>query len=293
MAPETTDVVVVAPSGPAPRSGSYLEWGSILGGAVLSVAITTLLTTFGSAIGLSLVSFEPSRSTGLTALAIAGALWVLWVTVTASAAGGYLAGRMRRPAPDASQHERHVRDGSHGLIVWAVGALLVAGLAASSVAGLARTAAAGAASATTAASAALSQQPDPMATAVDMLTRATGTEPVTQAERDEASRIMVRSLASGQLDPGDRSYVASRMAARMSIPQPEAEKRIDDAFARLNQAKETAKQAAERARKVGIISAFLTAAALLVGAATSWMAAQLGGKHRDEELDLTALLGPR
>ena len=209
MAPETTDVVVVAPSGPASPSGSYLEWGSILGGAVLSVAITTLLTTFGSAIGLSLVSFEPSRSTGLTALAIAGALWVLWVTVTASAAGGYMAGRMRRPAADASRHERHVRDGSHGLIVWAVGALLVAALAASSVAGVARTAAAGAASAATTASAALSQQPDPMATAVDMLTRATGTEPVTQAERDEASRIVVRSLRAVGIDARERFIDAS------------------------------------------------------------------------------------
>lgn len=293
MPGETTDVVVVAPTAPAQRSGSYLEWSAIFGGAALAAAITTLLTTFGSAIGLSLVSVEPSRSTGLTALAIAGALWILWVTVTASAAGGYLAGRMRRPAADASQHERHVRDGAHGLVVWAVGALLVAALAASSAASLARTAATGVAAATTAASTALGQQPDPMATAVDTLTRATGTEPVTQVEREEASRILVRSLASGQLDQTDRSYIASRMAARMNIAQPEAEKRIDDAFARLNQAKETAKQAAERARKIGVLSAFLTAAALLVGAAAAWMAAQLGGKHRDEELDLSALLGPR
>lgn len=292
MATET-DVVVVAPTQSASRSGSYLEWSAIFGGAALAAAITTLFTTFGSAIGMSLVSFEPSRSTGVTALAIAGALWALWVSVTASAAGGYLAGRMRRPAADASLHERHVRDGSHGLVVWAVGALLVAGLAASSVAGLARTAATGVAAATTAAGAALSQQPDPLATAADMLTRSTGTEPVSQAERDEASRILVRSLASGQLDQADRSYIASRMATRMNIAQPEAEKRIDDAFARLNQAKETAKQAAERARKIGVLSAFLTAAALLVGAAAAWMAAQLGGKHRDEELDLTALWGPR
>ena len=293
MPGETTDVVVVAPTAPAQRSGSYLEWSAIFGGAALAAAITTLLTTFGSAIGLSLVSVEPSRSTGLTALAIAGALWILWVTVTASAAGGYLAGRMRRPAADASQHERHVRDGAHGLVVWAVGALLVAALAASSAASLARTAATGVAAATTAASTALGQQPDPMATAVDTLTRATGAEPVTQVEREEASRILVRSLASGQLDQTDRSYIASRMAARMNIAQPEAEKRIDDAFARLNQAKETAKQAAERARKIGVLSAFLTAAALLVGATAAWMAAQLGGKHRDEELDLSALLGPR
>lgn len=292
MASETTDVVI-APTQSAPRSGSYLEWSAIFGGAALSAAITTLLTTFGSAIGLSLVSFEPSRSSGLTTLAIAGALWALWVTVTASAAGGYLAGRMRRPATDASLHERHVRDGSHGLVVWAVGALLIAGLAASSFAGLARTAANGAAAATTAAGAALNQQPDPLAIAADALTRSSGAEPVTQAEREEASRILLRGLASGQLDQGDRSYIASRMAARMNIAQPEAEKRIDDAFARLNQAKETAKQVAERARKVGVLSAFLTAAALLVGAAAAWMAAQLGGKHRDDELDLTTLWGPR
>lgn len=288
-----TDVVVVAPAQSAPGSGSYLEWSAIFGGAALSAAITTLLTTFGSAIGLSLVSFEPSRSTGLTALAIAGALWALWVAVMASAAGGYLAGRMRRPAADASLHERHVRDGSHGLVVWAVGALLIAGLAASSVAGLARTAASGVAAASTAAGPALSQQPDPLATAADTLTRSTGTEPVSQAEREEASRILLRSLASGQLDQADRAYIASRMAVRMNIAQPEAEKRIDDAFTRLNQAKETAKQAAERARKIGVLSAFLTAAALLVGAAMAWMAAQLGGKHRDEELDLTTLWGPR
>jgi hypothetical protein len=293
MASETTDLVVVAPTQTAPRSGSYLEWGAIFGGAALSAAITTLFTTFGSAIGLSLVSVEPSRSTGLTALAIAGALWALWVAVTASATGSYLAGRMRRPVADATLHERHVRDGAHGLVVWAVGALLIASLAASSVAGLVRTAATGAAAATSAAGAVLSQQADPLATAVDTLTRSTGTEPVTQAERDEASRILVRSLASGQLDQADRAYIASRMAPRMNIAQPEAEKRIDEAFARLNQAKEAAKQAAERARRIGVLSAFLTAAALLIGAAAAWMAAQLGGKHRDEELDLTALLGPR
>jgi hypothetical protein len=67
----------------------------------------------------------------------------------------------------------------------------------------------------------------------------------------------------------DRSYFASRMATRMNIAQPEAEKRIDDAFARLNQAKESAKQTAERARRMGVIPAFLTAAAPLIGAAAA------------------------
>ncbi|PTM39533.1 hypothetical protein [Bosea sp. 124] len=284
----STDVVVVTPPGSEAPSGSYLEWSPILGGAVLSAAISTLMAAFGSAIGLSLVSADAARSTSFVALAIAGALWALWITVSACGAGGYLAGRMRKPLADSSSHERGVRDGAHGLVVWAVGALLVAFLTSSSLVGAAKTAATGAAAAAGGAGALISQQADPLASAVDSIMRANGTEPVTQGERDEASRILVRSLASGSLDGADRGYIASRMAVRMNIPQAEAEKRIDDAYARLNQAKETAKQAAEKARKTGVIVAFMTAAVLLVGAAAAYLAAILGGRHRDEEIDVFA-----
>jgi hypothetical protein len=284
----STDVVVVAPPGTDAQSGSYLEWSPILGGAVLSAAISTIMAAFGSAIGLSLVSADASRSSSMTALAVAGALWALWVTVSACGAGGYLAGRMRKPLAEASSHERGVRDGAHGLVVWAVGALLVAFLTSSSLVGAAKTVATGAATVAGGASALISQQADPLASAVDSIMRSTGTEPVSQDERDEASRILVRSLGSGSLDAADRSYIASRVAARMNIPQAEAQKRVDDAFARLNQAKETAKQTAEKARKTGVIVAFLTAAVLLVGAAAAFLAAMLGGRHRDEEIDFFA-----
>lgn len=284
----STDVVVVTPPGSENPGGSYLEWSPILGGAALSAAISTIMAAFGSAIGLSLVSAEPSRSSSVTVLAIAGALWALWVTVSACGAGGYLAGRMRKPLADSTSHERGVRDGAHGLVVWAVGALLVAFLTSSSLVGAAKTAATGAAAAAGGAGALISQQADPLASAVDSIMRANGTEPVSQGERDEASRILVRSLASGTLEASHRSYIASRMAARMNIAQPEAEKRIDDAFARLNQAKEDAKQAAEKARKTGVIVAFMTAAVLLVGAAAAYLAAMLGGRHRDEEIDFFA-----
>lgn len=284
----STDVVVVTPPGSATSSGSYLEWSPIFGGAVVSAAISTIMAAFGSAIGLSLVSADSARSSSMMALAIAGALWAVWVTVSACGAGGYLAGRMRKPLADASSTERGVRDGAHGLVVWAVGALLVAFLTSSSLVGAAKTAATGAAAAAGGAGALISQQADPLASAVDSVMRANGTQPATQGERDEASRILVRSLANGSLDQSDRGYIASRMAARMNIPQAEAEKQIDEAYARLNQAKETAKQAAEKARKAGIIVAFMTAAVLLVGAAAAYLAAMLGGRHRDEEIDLFA-----
>jgi len=284
----STDVVVVAPPGGKSASGSYLEWSAILGGAVLSAAISTTMVAFGSAIGLSLVSAEPSRSSSAIALAIAGALWALWVTVSACGAGGYLAGRMRRPLSDSSQSEREVRDGAHGLVVWAVGALLLAFVSSSSLIGASKTAATGAAAVVGGAAALIGQQADPLASAVDNIMRSTGTEPISQAEREEASRILVRSLANGSLDQADRGYIASRLAARMNIPQPEAEKRIDDAYARLNQAKVTAQEAAEKARRTGVVIAFMTAAVLLVGAAAAHLAAKLGGQHRDEEIALLA-----
>jgi hypothetical protein len=289
MTPTQPETVAVS-TGAAKTSHSYLEWGAIFGGTVLAAAISTIMTAFGSAIGLSLVSAEPERSTSITVLAIVAALWALWVAVSSAAAGGYLAGRMRRPAHDASAHERDVRDGAHGLVVWALGALLVTFLTTSTLFGAARTAVEGAASATSGAASLLSQQADPMGTALDNVMRSTGTTPVTPDERAEASRIFVSGLASGKLDPADRQYIASRLASRAGIPQPEAEKRVDDAFAKLNQAKETAKQAAERARKIGVLTAFLTAAVLLVAAAASWMGAMLGGKHRDEEMDLSHLI---
>lgn len=276
--------VVVAPVTVNKPDQSYLQWGPIIGGAVLATAISTILTIFGAAVGLSLVSADFERSTSATALMVAGTLWALWITVSCCAAGGYLAGRMRQPIPDATREERSIRDGAHGLLVWAVGALLITMVASSTLFGAARTAASGIAAAGSGAATLISQQADPMGTALDGVMRTTGATNVTPAERDEASRIFVNALASGKFDPADREYLASRLAARAGIAQPEAEKRVDDALARLNQAKETAKQAAERARKIAVLTAFMTAAALLVGAAAAWWAAGLGGEHRDENL---------
>lgn len=294
MSMGTSDVVVVTPpASAAASSGSYLEWGSIIGGGVLSAAITMVMAAFGSALGLSLVSAETGRSSSLALVTIAGGLWLIWITVSACFAGGYLAGRMRRPVQDVRTHERDVRDGAHGLLVWAVGALLVTMVASSSLFGVAKTAASGASAAATGAASLLNQQADPLASTLDSVMRNTGATPPTAEERAEASRILIGGMASGSLEAADRDYLASRVAARMNIPQPEAQARIDAAFTKLQQAKETAKQAAEKARKSAIITAFLTAAVLLLGAATAWFAAQMGGRHRDEDSDLDGFFSRR
>lgn len=104
--------------------GSYVEWSAVLAGAVLALAISTVLMQFGSAIGLAVHS--PYRTEELTsggALAIGG--WMLWVQVLSSFAGGYLTGRLRAPVSYSSDHERETRDGMHGLLSWATATIAV------------------------------------------------------------------------------------------------------------------------------------------------------------------------
>ena len=60
----------------------------------------------------------------------------------------------------------------------------------------------------------------------------------------------------------------------LAFPQADAEKRVDEAVDAL-------KAGVDRARRVGVILGFLTASILLIGGATAWWAAALGGSHRD------------
>jgi heme/copper-type cytochrome/quinol oxidase subunit 2 len=121
MPPRQTPAAMSTSGGTA---GSYVDWAVVLAGGVLALAVTFLLMSFGASLGLSLTS--PYRGEGVSAswLAIAAGIWFVWVVVTAFGAGGYLAGRMRRHAGDATADEVEMRDGAHGLLVWATGALV-------------------------------------------------------------------------------------------------------------------------------------------------------------------------
>src|SRR5215207_242719 len=109
---------------------SYVDWPAIIAGAVLASAISFVLFTFGTGIGLSLTSPYPGESVSPWAFAVALGLWVLWVSVSSFIAGAYLTGRLRRRIGDASEHEVEVRDAAHGLLVWALSALIGAMIAA-------------------------------------------------------------------------------------------------------------------------------------------------------------------
>ncbi len=112
---------------------SYVDWPAIFAGAVIAAAITLVLATFGAGIGLSLTSPYAGEGASLALYTIGVGLWMVWVQVTGFGAGAYVAGRLRRRIGDATEHEVDVRDGAHGLLVWATGVLLGAVIAFSGI----------------------------------------------------------------------------------------------------------------------------------------------------------------
>jgi len=273
--------------------GSFVDWPAIIAGAVLASAISFVLFAFGTALGLSLTSPYPREGVSVTTFGIVLALWVLWVLVSSLAAGGYLAGRMRR-RHSLNSHETEMRDGSHGLLVWAV-SILAGALMATWTATGAVNKAADAAGGLVSASAqgvmtAISSTSDPMGYVTDTLFRtAPATTPTGPADAEarataaqQAGRIIARNALATEFDAGDRTYLSQLVSQATGLPEPEATNRVNQAIEQMNALAAEARAAAEKARKFTLLLAFLTAASLAVGAAAAWWAATLGGDHRDQ-----------
>jgi hypothetical protein len=288
MALSETPVIVASDAAVAADNTSYIDWPAILAGTLLATAISFVLLTFGSAIGLSLTSAYEGRGMTLFWFAIAAALWVLWVQISSFMAGGYLAGRMRRRHGDATEYESDIRDGSHGLVVWALGVLLGALIAVSGVSSAVSTATQAVATAGGAAAGVAASQMDPNALLVDRFLRPgpSATEPVSTDTRDEVGRIL-SAVGDGELDAGDRQYLTSTIAARAGVDEATATQRVDQLVADAKQVEAEAREAADTARRITMIVAFLTAASLLVSGAAAYFGATLGGNHRDKQSIVT------
>lgn len=328
-----------------PARFSYLEWGPVIAGALGAAAISLVFFTFGSALGLSVVSPYPYAGMSVTFLLVLTALFAAVVQVGSFAAGGYLAGRMRTPWLSGVESERQFRDGSHGFAVWAVGILIGAGIALSGAGSALKTAvqttatvsagaiAGGGAAAGPALADRVSMQPTDLA--IDLLLRpapgqmaarpapmapapapaAPATPPDTGASamapmtspmmspmmaegmrmdmrrtpRGELqaplARVFTTSLAGGgTLAPADRTYLAEVVARQTGLPQAEAEKRVDEAYAAAKDAEAKARAAADKARKMAALAAFLAAATLVIACAAACVGAATGGRHRDEQV---------
>jgi len=262
----------------------YVDWAAVIGGAFIAMTLTVILMTFGSALGLSLTSAEPGEGVSATWLAIASGIWVIWVCITAFAAGGYFAGRARRRVNDANMDEVETRDGGNGLLVWATGVLIGTVLSASGVGGL--VSAAGSTAATI-----VEESGEVIGSTVEStasMALSVDGEVASDELRNEMGRILNMIVVRGEVDAETRDYAVAVVANNTNLTQNEAEARIEAAIARVEQTqeqlREEAVEAAETARRATLLGAFALAATLLVAAAAAWFAAIAGGKHRDENI---------
>jgi hypothetical protein len=280
---------------PAADNVSAVSWAAIIAGAFVASAFALALVALGAGIGLVSVSPWSSNNPSATTFGMLAAAWFIAVELFASGVGGYLAGRLRTSWARVHTDEVFFRDTAHGLMVWAVGAVITAALLASAASSAASGAARLAGAATEAVGAATGQAAgqavsaigDPTAYFADMLLRSDHPAQGDQAAATaEAGRILTRALYNGDLPAADKTYLGQLVASRTGMSQPDAEKRVADVFDQAKSAKaeaaDKAKAAADAARKTGVYVALWAFISLLVGAFSASYMATVGGRQRDE-----------
>jgi len=254
-------------------SVSGVSWAAVLAGAVASCALTLVLLSLGTGLGLSAVSPWGNAGVSTTTFKIGTGLYFIVMAMISSAIGGYLAGRLRTKWTGVHTDEVYFRDTAHGFLAWAFASVLGAVLLASPASSLIG----GAASGATQAAANSAQSSGPMDGYVDTLLRSDTAQPAANPpdSRGELVRLFTTSFHNGtDLAPNDRTYVAKVVAARTGLSQPEAEKRVTEVT---NQVKSDL----DKARKNAAQLALWLTASLIIGAFSASLAATEGGGLRD------------
>ena len=259
---------VATPGGPL----SYIHWGPVIAGAVTAAAVAFVLMTFASVVGLAVASPSPTWRDTSVGLALLSGVWILLVAIGSFALGGYIAGRVRSSwatTPD----EIEFRDGTHGLLVWAL-AVVLAGLltwaTSSAVATLSAT--------NTTAQRPAAGEPSFLAYELDRLFRSDRRpDTVDPDARAEAGRIIMTGLGCREIAADDRGFLVRLVSARTGLNAADADRRVGQVVAE-------ARQANRQTRSSAIIIGFMTAASLAAGAAAAWFAAEIGGRHRDQSI---------
>jgi hypothetical protein len=281
---------------------SGVSWGAILAGAAAAAALSLILVLLGFGLGFSAVSPWANEGVSAKSLGISTIVWLAFTQIVASGLGGYIAGRLRVKWAYMHSDEVYFRDTAHGFLAWCVATLVTATLVAGSVSSVigggvqaGANMVGGAASAATQAAgvAAGNTDSDQYGYFIDSLFRDDRPAAVSDdAARGTVTRIFARSLSDGQLSAEDRTYLAQLVAQRTNLTQADAERRVDEVYARtqktLADAKQAAQEAADTAAKVAAWSTLWMFVALLAGAFFASLAATFGGRRRDAVVYLEA-----
>lgn len=297
---------------------SAVSWGAIFAGATAAAALSLILLVLGVGLGLSAVSPWAPQGISAGTFGVSAIVWITVVQLLASGMGGYLAGRLRTKWAAVHSDEVYFRDTAHGFLAWGLACLVTAALLSSvtgSVIGKGLQAGASAVGAATAATAGMSAmatasaggtstdttstdvgayfvdalfRKDPAASGASTAGNATlvAEGPASaSAAIAQAGRIFFIGARSGALPTEDLRYVGQLVSQQTGLPQPDAEKRVVDTFARLQvklrEAELAARTAADKARKASSYAALWLFISLLTGAFMASLAATVGGRQRD------------
>lgn len=255
-------------------NSSGVSWAAIVGGAVVTAALSLILLALGAGLGLSAVSPWSGVGASTTVIGTAAILWLILMQIMSGSLGGYVAGRLRTKWAGIHNDEVYFRDTAHGFLAWGLALVVTAAFLAS-----AATVMVGAVASSPAGGggmAAEGRQLDPDAYYVDMLFRSPSVPPEASinAVRSEVGRIFAKAMAQREMSADDRGYITQVIVGRTGLSQTAAQARLSDVFA-------TAQQVADTARKAIAHTLLWIFAALLIGAFCASFAATIGGRQRD------------
>jgi len=243
---------------------SAVSWAPIFAGAIVAIATTLILIALGSGLGFAAASPWPGAGPTATGFAIGVGIWLIVTQWLSAALGGYITGRLRTRWTGVHTHEVMFRDTAHGLLAWAVATAVVGAVALSATASATSAAAGSAASA--------------VSYATDTMLRTTGPGGVSSGG-DARAEIRQLLLRGGDLQAGDRDYIAQKVAAQTGVSPADAQQRVNEAVSSI-------RDAADKARKASSALGFFTALSMLIGAFIACVAAAYAGHLRDERADL-------
>jgi hypothetical protein len=308
---------------------SAFSWGAAAGGAIAATAMSFILISLGSGIGL-LAASPYSSGPSLTTLTIAGAVWIVLSQTWGHAVGGYLAGRLRTFASADPPDEADFRDGAHGFVAWAMGVLLtlvmVATVGMFSVGLSGHVASTLGAGATVAAgqqtrggdqtayytdalfrTAPRQQTGSPASGGGAQTTSPSGPTAMPTPQGETPPTMQAQQPTAPAADAQARSEVGRIMATGMASGQLSDDDRAylgrvvgartglppEEANRRVQEvetrARIAAKEAGDKAAKAASMLSFWTFMSLLMGAAAAVIGGVVGGNHRDENLGLSRL----
>jgi len=240
-------------------NSSGVSWPAIAAGAFVTAALTLIMLSLGS--GLGLLTMPTGRDASAAAI-----IWLIFNEIVSSALGGYLAGRLRTKWMRIHNDEVYFRDTAHGLLVWAVAVVITVSFTA--------------AAATSLAGGPMTQLTSSAGNSdnyfVDSLFRSDSL-PKTDGDtsvRPEAERIITYSLAKGDISAADRSYLQEMVMAKTGLAPADAQKRVSAVLA-------DAKADLTQSRKDAAHFFLWMFIALLCGAFSASLAATVGGRQRD------------